>query len=231
MTGRPMTEVALGWCYGAQQATHAWLSPRLVEDPIPGLARRMVEIRAPFSLRLRKSPRMVQPVRFSRVEEPGALSEQAYAALVTPIVPDAQRDRQSPAVQLSLNLHLLTDEEASLNLMPPWHWPGFRDWPGSLVCGRFPLKSWPRPLNAVLEWTEDRDWVIRRGDPLALIWVQFDDPAKLPRLVEARATPELKRHIARVDTVGNFGRNVGPMMEEAARRRPARLVVPKLEEH
>lgn len=223
-----MREIDVGWRHGSQQAAFAFFRPRVLEAGLPGLPGRLIEVRSAFTLRLRKSPRGIAPVRFLRIEEEGGISEAAFRGLVTPILPDAQRRRDVPAVQVALNLHFVTEAEASLVLMPPVHWAGFRDWPGSLVCGRFPLRSWPRPLNAVLEWQDEgRDWVLRRGDPLALVWVQFADPAAVPRLVEAAGTPDLLRHMARIDDVSSYGRNVAPMMAEAARRRPARLLTPK----
>ncbi|MEM6913468.1 MAG: hypothetical protein AAF511_05780, partial [Pseudomonadota bacterium] len=94
--------------------------------------------------------------------------------------------------------------------------------------GRFPLRSWPRPLNAVLEWQDQtKPWVLKRGEPMAYIWLHFDDPNKAPKVVEAKLTPALKRHFAQVDNVSSFGRNVGPMFEQAAERRPSQLLVAK----
>ena len=91
-----------------------------------------------------------------------------------------------------------------------------------MVSGRFPLRSWPRALNCVLEWQDrNRDWVLRRGDPMVYLMFDFDDPAKRPRMVEAAMTPPLRRHAAQIDNVGSFGRNVRPMFLEAARRRQA----------
>jgi len=97
-----------------------------------------------------------------------------------------------------------------------------------VVSGRFPVRSWPRPLNCVLEWQDrDRDWVLRRGDPMVYLMFDFDDPAKRPRMVEATMTAPLARHFAQVDNVSSYGRNVGPMFQEAALRRPKRLLKPK----
>ena len=133
-----------------------------------------------------------------------------------------------PAVQISLNLMIVTEEHCALQLMPPFLSPSFRNWPGTVVSGRFPVSAWPRRPNCVLEWQDpDRDWVLRRGDPMVYLMFDFDDPAKVPNMVEAALTPALKRHFAHVDNVSSFGRNVAPMFQEAARRRPDRLLQPK----
>ena len=232
-------EVLVGWRTSSPQARLAFLPPEPVSEAdaaaaapmfpgIPGetLARRLIQVRSPFDLRIRLV-RHAGGARFQRVPEPGGLSEAGFAGLVTPIVPSAQRRRELPAVQVSLNLILVTEEACALHLMPPWGAPSFRDWPGTLVCGRFPLRSWPRALNAILEWQEpERDWVLRRGEPVAWFFLHFDDPDKVPKLVEASLTPALKRHLAQVDNVGNLGRNVGPMFAQAEERRPARLLTP-----
>ncbi|GMG81331.1 hypothetical protein LNKW23_05440 [Paralimibaculum aggregatum] len=211
------------------QAALAFLPP----EPLPpavaalagGLGARLIQARAGFDLRVRISPPAVRPVRFMRVAEPGGLSEAGFQGLATHVLPAAQRGPDHPALQLSLNLHLVTDRPCTLSLLPPFLAESFRGWPGTLTCGRFPLTHWPRALNAVLEWQDrDRDWVIRRGDPLAYLLPEFDDPALLPELFEAADTPALARHVRMVDNVSSFGRNVGPMFAEAARRRPPRLL-------
>ncbi len=224
-----MSERALiGWRTSSPQASLAFLPPVVLGPEGGPLAGRVIVARAAFSLRVRITPAAVRPVRFLRVEEPGGLTEEGFRGLVTPITSSARRDPARPAVQISLNLVLVTDAPATLSLSAPFLSDTFRTWPGSLVGGRFPLTAWPRALNAVLEWTDrDRDWVIRRGDPLAYLWPEFDRPDTLPDLVEAATTPALARHLRMIDGVADRGRNVGPMFAEAARRRPARLLEPK----
>lgn len=230
----------LGWRNSSPQAALAFLPPVLLSDfdpPDPGLlaaaglggvAEQIVVVRASFNLHLRFTKPGAPRQGFVRVGEPGGLSDQAFRALVTPIKPTAQRQPDVPALQLSLNLIMVTEAPLALHLAPPFLSPEYRRWPGPLVSGRFPLRSWPRPLNAVLEWQDrEREWRLRRGDPIAYLWVQYHDPSARPRLVEAATTPALKRHLARVDNVSAFGRNVGPMFEEAERRRPTRLLTPK----
>ena len=191
----------------------------------PALLARIVKVRAAYDLRIRARRLGDGSTVFERVPEPGALSEGAYRGLVSPIRPSALRDPAMPAVQIALNLQLITEAEATLSLMPPFLEPAFRDWPGSLVCGRFPLRAWPRALNAVLEWQDpERDWVIRRGEGLAYLAIDLQRPDARLALFEAALTPALKRHFARIDNVSVFGRNVAPMFAEAAARRPVRLL-------
>ncbi|MEM6662183.1 MAG: hypothetical protein AAF666_08385 [Pseudomonadota bacterium] len=228
--------VDVGWRNCSAQASLAFFPPepltgRAAEDAAPmaaALGARILQVRCPFNLRLRRSPPNVRPAGFKRIPEEDGLSQVGMKGLVTPIAQNAQRNPAIPAMQISLNMMLVTEEECALNLTSPFFAPNFRDWPGTLVSGRFPLRSWPRPLNAVLEWQDQDDWVLRRGDPIAYLWLHFDDPDKVPNLVEASLTPALRRHFAAVDNVSTFGRNVGPMFAQAAERRPERLLVPKV---
>jgi hypothetical protein len=233
------TLVDVGWRNCSAQAALAYFPPEPIggaeqelarhlfpaHGPANDLSHRIVQVRCPYDLTIRTSPRGIWPAHFSRVPEEGGLSQVGFDALVTPIAPEALRNSAIPAVEISLNLMIVTDETCTLHLMPPFLSDTFRDWPGSIVSGRFPVRSWPRPLNCVLEWQDhDRDWVLRRGDPMIYLMFDFDDPAKRPRMVEAALTAPLERHFAQVENVTSFGRNVGPMFREAERRRPARLL-------
>lgn len=231
--------VELGWRNSSPQAALAFFPPEPLSasDAVgltalfPGqpagadLARRVFVIRSAFNARIRIVERPGQPAAYHQVPEPGALSPEGFKGLVTPIVPSAQRGGVLPACQISLNLIFISDVPCSIQLMPAFFWPGFRRWPGSIVCGRFPVRAWPRPLNCVLEWVDrDRDWMIRRGDPMACVMPIYERPDMVPDLFEAKMTPTLKRHLARIEGVGDMGRNVGPMFARAERARPARLL-------
>ncbi len=232
-----MTEPAripVGWRTASPQAALAFLPPAPLSETgadLPadaGLLARLVAIRAPYDLRLRLTPPGAGPVRMGRVPKDSSLTEAAFRGLVTPIRPGAERVRGTVAVQISLNLHFVTDAPCTLHRLPPFLSAGYRGWPGPLVSGRFPLTHWPRALNAVIEWEDrSRDLVLRRGEAMAYALFAFEDAEALPELVEAADTPALRRQIAGVNEVSEVGRNVGPMFEEARRRRPTRLLVPK----
>lgn len=224
--------VDVGWRNCSPQAALAFYPPEplgpaeaaLAAPMARQLGARILQVRCPYNLRLRRTPPGIQPAGFQRVPETGGLTQAGFKGLAQAIAPTARRDQTIPAVQLSLNLMLLTEEVCTLNLTSPFLAPSFRAWPGTLVSGRFPLRSWPRPLNAVLEWQDPHDWVLRRGDPMVYLWLHFDDPDKIPNVVEAALTPALQRHFAQVDNVTTFGRNVTPMFQQAEMRRPTRLL-------
>ncbi len=234
--------VDVGWRNCSPQAALAFFPPEPIgaeegealahlfpaDGPANDLVHRIVQVRCPFNLTIRISPPGIHPAQFYRVPEEGGLSEAGFRGLVTPVLASAQRSEATPAVEISLNLMVVTEETCALQLIPPFYSKRFRDWPGSVVSGRFPVRSWPRPLNCVLEWQDrDRDWVLRRGDPMVYLMFDFDNPAKRPRMVEAVMTAPLERHVAQVGNVSLYGRNVGPMFQEATLRRPSRLLKPK----
>ena len=226
--------VEIGWHPDSDEAALAFFPPEPLGPESAGalgpggagLARRLLQIRCPYDLRLRVSP--AGPAQVRRIDEPGALSDGAFQGLVSLLEASAQRSPAHPVVQISLNFCLLSEERCALALLPPFLWPGMRDWPGTLVAGRFALRAWPRALNAALEWQErGRDWVLRRGDPLAYLSIAFDDPRKVPVPVEAATTPAFLRQYRRISGVVQYGRGVGAMFAEAEHRRPARLFEPK----
>ncbi|MEL7470631.1 MAG: hypothetical protein AAFN27_19420 [Pseudomonadota bacterium] len=232
-------EVLLGWRNSSPQAALAFYPPQPIgESDAAGLlppdaggdsfADRTFVLRCPWNLRMKPGRNAQGEVSFQRANQRGALSAQAFAGLGEPFPPTSWRVRDNPVFQLSLNLFLISDEPCSVQLMPPFLSPRFRAWPGSLICGRFPITDWPRPLNAALEWQgSDAEWVLKRGEPIAYAQMIYQDPDAVPKLIEARMTRALKRHTRKIDNVAQFARNVGPMFENAAEARPQRLMVPK----
>ncbi|MEM9145545.1 MAG: hypothetical protein AAGC57_05050 [Pseudomonadota bacterium] len=189
---------------------------------------RLLRVRAPFDLCIRTTPPHVRPARFGRATAKSATTETEFRGLVTPIRPGAQRHPDQCAIQLALNLFFVADEHCMMPLMPPFPSPGFRRWPGSLVSGCFPLRDWPQPLNAELEWQDRaRDWPLTRREEIVYLLLNFNDPRKVAQLSEVANTPALRRHVLQVDNVSAYGRSVGPVFEQAARRRPKRLLESK----
>lgn len=221
-----MAEVEIGWSNTWPQAAFAFPAPRVLRDErLPASLRgRVVEILCPVDAVMRydaDAPQACSLVEGSRLRQAG------FEGMVTRFAEEARRRPGIDVVQMALNVFFVTEAETTLSLMPAWLAEGPRGWPGPLVCGRFPVRAWPRPLNLAIEWEEtERDWVLRRGEPVA--YAQFDLPADTTiRLVEAQMTPALDRHRKAIDAVGSIGRGVQPMFMEAARRRPDRLLIAK----
>lgn len=235
-------EVLLGWRNSSAQASLAFYRPiplSQTEDGKaigatqslpgnPGFAERTYVIRSPWNFCVRTQKNDSGETVFGLVNAPGSLSQEGFRGLGEPFKPDAWRVAENPVFQLSLNLFFISDEPCSVQLMPPFLSPTFRSWPGTLICGRFPITNWPRPLNAALEWqATDQDWVVKRGEPIAYVQPIYDDPNVVPTLVEAEMTPALKRHSRKVDNVALYARNVSPMFIRAEETRPPVLLEPK----
>ena len=236
-------EALLGWRNSSPQASLAFFPPiplaetedgalaKLMSSPNgnASFAERTYVIRSPWNVRMRPQKNPKGETVFGIASGPGDLSQEAFRGLGEPFKPDAWRKSGNPIFQLSLNLFFISDEPCSVQLMPPFLSARYRNWPGTLICGRFPATNWPRPLNAALEWQQpDGEWVLKRGDPIAYVQAIYEDPDLVPKLVEAEMTPALKRHTRKIDNVAEFARNVGPMFERAEATRPARLLQPKV---
>jgi hypothetical protein len=235
-------DVLLGWRNSSPQASLAFFPPIPLSQTEDGemakqmpsqsglsdFADRTFVVRSPWNMRMRPQKNPKGETVFGLASGPGDLTQEAFRGLGEAFKPDAWRKSENPIFQLSLNLFFVSDEPCSVQLMPPFLSPKFRDWPGTLICGRFPVTNWPRPLNAALEWQQpDGDWIVKRGDPIAYVQAIYDDPDIIPKLVEAEMTPALKRHTGKIDNVALYARNVSPMFERAEATRPARLLTPK----
>lgn len=221
------TAVEIGWINTWPQAAFAFPRPRLLEDDRldPSLRGRIVELRCPVDAVLRYAPDTPQGCVLA---EGSKLRQSGFEGLVTSFAEAARRRADVPVVQMALNTVFVTDAHCTISLMPAFLADGPRHWPGPLVAGRFPFRDWPRPLNLAIEWEKsDRDWVLVRGEPVAYVLFDLPVPLARVRLVEATATPALMRHRRAIDGVATIGRDVRPMIERAARHRPARLLEPK----
>ncbi len=219
--------VDIGWINTWPQAAFAFPRPRLLDDDrLPtSLRGRMVELYSPIDAVLRYAPN--SPQGCVLVEGSG-LRQAGFEGLVTSFAEGARRRADVSVVQIALNTVFVTDEHCTVSLMPAFLADGPRHWPGPLVAGRFPFRDWPRPLNLAIEWEDtDRDWVLKRGEPVAYVSFDLPDPYAKVRLVEASATPALSRHRRAIDGVATIGRDVRPMIERAGHHRPARLLEPK----
>jgi hypothetical protein len=221
--------VDIGWINTWPQAGFAFPRPRLLDDDrVPASLRgRIAVLYSPVDAVLRYAPDAPQGCVLAKGSR---LRQAGFEGLVTCFEEQARRRADIATVQIALNVVFVSDARCTLSLMPAFLSDGPRAWPGPLVAGRFPFRDWPRPLNLAIEWEDtDRDWVLRRGEPVAYVLFDLPDPTATVRLVEAEATPELARHRRAIDGVATIGRDVRPMIERAGQRRPARLLKPKVQ--
>jgi len=141
---------------------------------------------------------------------------------------DRWRDPNRPVLQIMTPYRFLTDQNVYINQLPPFMHYSSTHWPGTLVCGRFPLNVWPRLLMWAFEWHDlKQDLILKRGEPWFYVRFECEDPSRMIRLVEAEATPELRAYCNGLDGVTNYVKQTFSLFKIAEKRRPKQLLKPK----
>ena len=187
---------------------------------------RIVEILAPFSLRLRCVPGVRGKLDFHIVDDGTRLDEDLIGHYVTCMPREFWRDPKSPVIQIALPHFFICDEVCYLNQMPAWASDRAARIPGRLISGRFPTHLWPRSLNLAFEWTSlDQDFAMKRGDPVCYLFFETCHPDRPISLVRAKLTPELVDYRKRIEDVAKFTSGTFNLAKEAETQRPATLLV------
>lgn len=132
-----------------------------------------------------------------------------------------------PTLQLSLPYIFLADEPVYLSQVAPFMHHNPDPWPGTIFGGRFPIDVWPRPLMWAFEWHEpEKPLRIRRGDPLFYVLFETMPQDRGVAVVEAEVTPDLQGYMDLISGAVNYVSQTFSLFEQAAQRRPARLVTP-----
>lgn len=234
--------VRVGWFTMADEAGFIWLPPRQAarhkEDPrspksvlncpaVVDFEARIIEVPCPVDIHLRFTrDKDGKPMLANGAGPRSAITKQKLNKLVTLAAPGQWRHQDRPVLQLSTPYRFISDDYVYMNQLPPYH--HFRDdaLPGTMICGRFPIDAWPRPMMWAFEWHRpDRDLILRRGEPWFTLRFETSDPKAHIRLVEAEVTPELERFCKGVDGVTNYVNRTFSLFDNARARRPKRLLV------
>lgn len=237
----PTKHIQVGWCCDREEGAFAFepprtvfstrsrpLSPRSVQNcpAVNELERRLIEIPAPFDLRMR-AVEQESGIELFVVPTGTSVSESDIGDFLTIEAVERWRDPRRPLLQIKLPFFLVTDEPCWVTQVPPFLDPALRSWPGSMSAGRFPLHLWPRSLQWPFEWDDfSRDLIIRAREPLCYLLCEFGDQAVRPDLVEAELTPELAEYRSNMEAVGEITDDIEGVWCEAESRRPDRLLVP-----
>ncbi len=136
--------------------------------------------------------------------------------------------KNKPVIQILLPYFFICDEICYLSQISPFLDFKHNSWPGVIIGGRFPITNWPRILNFAFEWVDIRnDLILRRGDPLCYVFFELDNPEKIPKLVQAKITPELREFRKGIQGAPKFVSNTFHLMKEAKNRRPKKLLEKK----
>lgn len=187
--------------------------------------RRVIEVLAPFSLRLRC--RRNANGRFDvHVVDDGTRIDADLITRVVSVMPrEIWRSDSYPVVQIALPHIFVSDDEVFLTQMAAWASSNAARIPGMLIGGRYPVHIWPRSLNLAFEWTNfNEDFVIRRGQPICYMFAEtkhFDDSVEL---IEAEMTPELSSYLSKISDVVKYTSGSFDLFDRALEVRPKILV-------
>ena len=133
------------------------------------------------------------------------------------------RSLGKPVIQVPLPYCFVSDRNFFLNQIPQSLIPLSND--ASLICGRFPIKDWVRPLSFAIEFNKTPGYLrIKRGDPLfGLLFEGYNNTGDFS-LVKAKKTEKLMKYTKScVGVVGKVN-NAFSVMKIAAARRPRKLL-------
>lgn len=231
----------VGWCLTDPDGGFAFQPPRTVfstrDRPlgtraiqncpaVNAIERHLVEIPSPVGLRLVLEEEDGAPA-LGVIEHGTFVEPEKIGDMVSLEPAERWRHPRRPIVQIALPFFFVTDTPCTINLLPPFLAPGPRRWPGTMAAARFPLTIWPQTLTWALEWDRpDEELTLRQGEPLAYALFEFNEPDARPRLVEAALTPELAEYRLGMQDVRHFTADIASVWDQAAARRPERLLVP-----
>ena len=231
--------VEVGWCVDSPLSNVVFSEPKTVQElrkaPLSRRAvqacpavnefeRRLIILNSGFDIRLRIEKNKENCELFV-IPEGTRIDDDLVQKFVSLNSPEIWRDNKKPVIQILLPYFFVCDQLCYISQIYPFLNYKANLWPGTLVGGRFPITNWPRILNFAFEWIEDdKDLIIKRGDPLCYIFFEFDDPTKIPKLIRAKMTPELVEFKKEIDATPEFVSSTFSLMDEAAKRRPKKLL-------
>jgi hypothetical protein len=156
----------------------------------------------------------------------GGVRSARIKSIVHMVAPEEWRHPDRPMLQINAPYRFVADEPVYLTQMAPFMHYESHALPGTVFGGRFPVHLWPRALMWAFEWHDlTSDLVLKRGAPWFYAIFETNRPDRPVKLVEAEMTPELERFAHSIDGVDNYTNRTFSLFENAAARRPRRLLV------
>lgn len=227
----------IGWFLLEEEASHAFfdpvplktfrsspLSPKAVQacPAVNEFETRAYVIRSPYSIDLRfeQSGSKVS-IRMNVAKT--SLSKGELGKVLTVNERQDWRAADRPVIQLKIPYLFVSDDDVYLNQIPQTL-RNITD-QGHLICGRFPIRSWIRPLSFAMEFERlPAALSIRRGDPLCYVVFETKDPSALLRIGRAKRTEALTAFTRSCLGVTSKIRNTFSAIETAESRRPKKLL-------
>lgn len=186
---------------------------------------RVIEIPAPFSLRLRCVRTSGSELNVHIVDEGTRLDEPLISKFVSVMPREIWRDPAVPVVQIALPHFFICDDICYVTQTPSWASDSANHIPGRVISGRFPTHLWPRSLNLAFEWSNlDQDLILKRGEPCCYLLVEGATPELPVRLFAAKHSEELQLYRKKIEDVVRYTSGTFNLFAEAEKVRPRKLV-------
>ena len=144
-------------------------------------------------------------LRFDKVSKSikyveGSLDPNLVKEIIVQFHPKEWRNDLTPIFQLNIDNGFVADQPVWMEVMPPFY--NTPKYPGLITPGTFDIYSWQRMISYGFEWLEsDKDYIIRRGDPLMYVRFRSEDPSDSFKLVKIKMDDQLKRDINKCQSV------------------------------
>jgi hypothetical protein len=233
----------IGWCFVNVEGTAAFPQPEKVhlgKDPSPtkrgylscpavrAASQGYIEIRSPFSLRLRfkKSDGAVSIIPIYPFT---SVNEDKLGEMLRLEPRDLWRSDDIPLFQIPSPYLFVADQPMEIEQCQPiFSDASTLNW--RIISGRFDIYGWQRPLNWAIEWdTKCGDLVIRMGEPL--YYVRFYDASGQvvtnPSLIKIPLTDEIKSRLSSTSGVTSLQRGTAALIKKASEERTGSLIKQK----
>ena len=187
---------------------------------------RIFEVSCPYDLHLRIRVKDGKPLLINAAGDNSAMRPSHIRKRVFLLDRAQWRHPSRPVIQIGAPYVFVSDEDVYINQLPPFAHYRKQPWPGLVIGGRFPIRSWPRHVNWAFEWHDIRqDLVLRRGEPWFHVRFETEDPSRKVRLGEAEMTDELRQFMDGIEGVTNCVQRTFSLFKAAQQRRPRKLLV------
>lgn len=189
---------------------------------------RVIELLAPFSLRLRCIQSADGKFNVHIIPEGTRIDSEIIKRFVSVMPRGIWRSEQFPVVQIALPHFFISDDTCYLTQTPAWASNSRNNIPGPVISGRFPTNIWPRSLNLAFEWQIfEEDLVLKRGQPCCYLLVEGSNPDIPIRLFPAELSTKLKDYREKIEGVVKFTSGSFNLFDQALKIRPQTLLEEK----
>lgn len=236
--------IDVGWVIDTDKAGLIWEGPRKITRPpekgthaksvnfCPGVIdhdSRLFEVPCPFDIHVGFARNGDQIGMINLDGDQSTIRSKHLNQQCVIVNKQEWRHPDRPIVQFMTPYLFLSDEPVWMNQLPAFYHYQQPPLPGTFIGGRLPVHIWPRHMMWAMEWFDiTKPIKIKRGDPWFYVMFETMDPSKRVRVIEADFTPELHEYVNQIKGVSNFVNRTFSLFPLAQKRRPKKLLVPKV---